>query len=393
MVKTAMPNGVTARMKPIIFAATCAAVVGIAYGMHSPIVPVFAKEDLGASFSEVGIIGLANYLPYMVVPIFGGMLLDRTNKAYLLIAGVLLNIFAIFMLSEVNSVAGAIIYRGLSGIAHALFWPSSEAIISTTAPSQKRVKWIALFTAAWVGGFMAGPLIGKIILDYYDYRTLFELSAVVISVALIPSFMLLMHGRPLLTAKHHFLRLDDIKREVTHMPVVSAVVLYYAVTFGVLIAIYPAYLKAASITDPDIELLFFTFGIARFATLLFVQRIAQMGRPALAFAVATMAVGMALSFAFASLWSFAVSLVLAGIATSIFYPVTFNFVTKDAPVEKMGTKLGIYEALFGAGWTAGPVGVGLSSDAFGPASPYLAFSIIGGALAGSIMAIRRNNKS
>ncbi|MEO9363429.1 MAG: MFS transporter, partial [Nitrososphaera sp.] len=123
----------------------------------------------------------------------------------------------------------------------------------------------------------------------------------------------------------------------------------------------------------------------------FVHRIAGRGRAALAAAVSVMAAGMAISFAFASVWSFAGALVLAGVATSIFYPVTFNFVTRNAPVEKMGTKLGIYEALFGAGWTAGPIGVGLSSDAFGPSSPYLAFSVVGAALAGAII-IRKNSR-
>ncbi|MEO9363567.1 MAG: MFS transporter, partial [Nitrososphaera sp.] len=270
-------------MKPVILIAACAAIVGIAYGMHSPIVPVFAKEELGANFSEVGVIGLANYLPYMVVPLFGGMLLDRTNKAYLLILGVSLNVFAIFMLSEVGSVAGATAFRGLSGIAHAFFWPSAEAIISTTAPAEKRVKWIAIFTAAWVGGFMTGPLIGKVVLDHFDYRVLFELSSLAISLALVPAFLLLRHGRPIKKIERHkLLRLADVKSEVTSMPAVSAVVLYYAVTFGVLIAIYPAYMKAASITDQNIELLFFLFGIARFATLPFVHRIAGRGRAALA---------------------------------------------------------------------------------------------------------------
>ena len=380
-------------MKPILFAAACAAIVGIAYGMHSPIVPVFAKEELGANFSEVGLIGLSNYLPYMIVPLFGGMLLDRTNKAYLLILGISLNIFAIFMLSQVTSVAGTTGFRGLSGIAHALFWPSAEALISTTAPVGKQVKWIAIFTAAWVGGFMTGPLIGKVILEHFSYRYLFELSALTISLSLVPSFFLLRHGQPAPVEKHKILKLVDLKNEIASMPTVSAVVLYYAVTFGVLIAIFPAYMKTASVTDSNIELLFFVFGMARFATLPFAQRLANRGKPALAAAVAVMALGMTISFAFATVWSFAIALVLAGIATSIFYPVTFNFVIQNAPIEKMGTKLGIYEALFGVGWTVGPIGVGLFSDVFGPASPYLGFSAIGSLLAGTIVVRIRKKKS
>jgi MFS family permease len=377
-------------MKPLILAAASAIIVGIAYGMHSPIVPVFAKEELGANFSEVGIIGLANYLPYMLVPVFGGMLLDRTNKSYMLMAGISLNIVSIFMLSQADSVVEVMALRGLAGIAHAFFWPSTEVIISTNVTPEKRVKWISFFMAAWVGGFMAGPLIGNFVLDFFDQRTLFELSALAISFAMVPAFLLIGHGRPKSTERHPLPSLAEIKKETMGMPDVSSVLLYYAVTFGVILAVYPAYMKTAAVTDQQIELLFFVFGIARFATLPFVQRMASRGRPALALAVAMTAAGMAISFAYASIWSFAVALVLIGSATSIFYPITFNIVTKNVPLEKMGSKLGIYEALFGMGWTVGPIGVGFSSDAFGPSSPYLGLAVIGVALSSAIIIKKRS---
>jgi MFS family permease len=175
--------------------------------------------------------------------------------------------------------------------------------------------------------------------------------------------------------------------------VVSSVLLYYAVTFGVVLAVYPAYMREASLTDQDIETLFFVFGLSRFATLFFVGRLARYGTIALAMAVAATAVGMLISFAFASLLTFAVALVLVGLAISIFYPVTLNIVTRNMPAEKMGERLGVYEALFGVGWTIGPIAVGLSSDAFGSSSPYLAFFIIGSALSGAIVlsAARKGN--
>ncbi|HEX9678711.1 MFS transporter [Nitrososphaera sp.] len=373
-------------MKAIILVAACAAIVGFSYGMYSPIVPVFAKEQLAADFSQVGVIGMANFLPYMLAPFFVGMMLDRTNKAFLLSAGISLNVFAIFMLSQAQSVPETVVLRGLAGVAHALFWPSSEVLVSTSTTLDKRVKWISIFIAAWIAGFMTGPLLGKVILDFFDHRVLFQLSAAAISFAIVPALLLIRHGRPIRGEESHrqMASLGDIKREFASKPVVSAVILYYAITFGVTLAIYPAYMKDASVSDQNIEILFFAFGAARFAVLPLVQKIARHGRAALAMAVIVTAAGMAISFAFSSILSFAIALMLLGIGTSIFYPVTFNLVTKDAPVEKMGSRLGIYGALFGSGWTAGPVAVGLSSDAFGPGSPYLAFFIIGALLASAI---------
>jgi MFS family permease len=379
-------------MNAIVLVAACAAIVGFAYGMHSPIVPVFAKEDLAADFSQVGVIGMVNFLPYMLAPFFVGLILDRTNKALMLAGGIALNIFAIFMLSEANSVTDAIVLRGLAGVAHAMFWPSSEVLVSTNATLEKRVKWISIFIAAWIAGFMTGPLLGKLILDFFDYRVLFQLSATAISFAIVPALLMIRHGKPVKGAEHHkqITSLGDIKREFASKPILSASILYYAVTFGVTLAIYPAYMKDASISDQNIELLFFVFGAARFAVLPLVQKMTHHGRMALAVAIIITAAGMGISFASSSLASFAVALMLIGIGTSIFYPVTFHLVTRDAPVGKMGSRLGIYGALFGAGWTSGPLVVGFSSDAFGPSSPYLAFFIIGATLASAI-AIKRSS--
>jgi MFS family permease len=380
----------------ILFVSACAAIVGISYGMYSPIVPVFARDVLGADYSEIGLIGMVNYLPYMFAPFFVGMVLDRVNKAYMLAAGIALAVFSVFMLSTVQSVPEIMLWRALAGIAHAFFWPSSEVLISTNSAAETRVKGIAVFTGAWVAGFMVGPLIGRLVLDTYDYGALFQLTGVAVAAALVPSLMLHRYGRPIVAQREVEFRAGSmlqVVKEVATYPMVSAVLLYYAVTFGVLLAVYPAYMKEASLTDQDIETLFFVFGLSRFATLYFVGKLARYGTIALAMAVATTALGMLISFAFASLLTFAVALVLFGLAISIFYPVTLNIVTRNMPAEKMGERLGVYEALFGVGWTIGPIAVGLSSDAFGSSSPYLAFFIIGSALSGAIAlsAARKGN--
>lgn len=370
----------------------CATIVGISYGMHSPIVPVFSRDELAADYSQVGVIGMVNYLPYMFAPLLVGLMLDRGNKSHILVAGVLLNTFSIFMLSTVQSVPEIMIFRALAGVAHALFWPSSEVLISTNSTAETRVKGISIFTAAWVLGFMIGPLIGKLVLDVLDYRALFQFAAIAVAAGLVPALLLRRYGKPVVQQKELHSRpgsMIQVAKEMASYPAVSLVLLYYAVTFGVVLAVYPAYMREASLSTQDIEVLFFVFGLSRFATLYFVQKISKYGMLALALAVLSTAAGMFISFAFTSILSFAVALALIGLATSIFYPVTFNIVTRNTPPGQVGQKLGVYETLFGAGWTAGPIAAGLSSDAFGSSSPYFAFFIIGSALAISIPFIRK----
>jgi hypothetical protein len=57
----------------------------------------------------------------MFAPFFVGILLDRLNKSYVLIAGILLNVFSIFLLSIVQSILEITLYRVLTGVAHTLF--------------------------------------------------------------------------------------------------------------------------------------------------------------------------------------------------------------------------------------------------------------------------------
>ena len=378
--------------RAIMLVSICATIVGISYGMHSPIVPVFSRDELAADYSQVGVIGMVNYLPYMFAPLLVGLMLDRGNKSHILVAGVLLNTFSIFMLSTVQSVPEIMIFRALAGVAHALFWPSSEVLISTNSTAETRVKGISIFTAAWVLGFMIGPLIGKLVLDVLDYRALFQFAAIAVAAGLVPALLLRRYGKPVVQQKELHSRpgsMIQVAKEMASYPAVSLVLLYYALTFGVVLAVYPAYMREASLSTQDIEVLFFVFGLSRFATLYFVQKISKYGMLALALAVLSTAAGMFISFAFTSLLSFAVALALIGLATSIFYPVTFNIVTRNTPPGQVGQKLGVYETLFGAGWTAGPIAAGLSSDAFGSSSPYFAFFIIGSALAISIPFIRK----
>ena len=377
--------------RAVVLIAICSAMVGVSYGMHSPVVPVFARDQLAADYSQVGLIGAVNYLPYMFAPFFVGILLDRLNKSYVLLSGILLNAFSIFLLCTVQSILEIMLYRVLTGVAHALFWPSCEVLISINSSMDRRVRNISVFIAAWILGFMVGPIIGKLVLNVFDYYTLFQLAAVIMTVGIVPSILLRSYGWPAVQ-KDLEVRANSVElaKEMATHPTLAGVILYYAMTFGVVLAVYPAYMSDASLTNQDIELIFFVFGTSRFVTLLLlVKRISKYGVPALTLAVLTTAIGMIVSFSSRSILSFAVSIALFGLSTSIFYTVSFRLVTMNTPSGQLGSKLGVYNTLFGAGWIAGPIAAGFASDMFGSGSPYLVFSIIGGTFVSAITILRK----
>jgi MFS family permease len=343
--------------RAVVLIAICSAMVGVSYGMHSPIVPVFAREQLAARLFTSGSNRYSELSSLYVRSFFVGILLDRLNKSYVLLSGILLNVFSIFLLSIVQSILEIMLYRALTGVAHALFWPSCEVLISINSSMDKRVRNISVFIAAWILGFMVGPIIGKLALNVFDYYTLFQLAAIIMAVGIVPSILLRSYGWP---AVQKDLEVQansvELAREMTTHPTLAGVILYYAMTFGVVLAVYPAYMSDASLTNQDVELMFFVFGMSRFVTLLLlVTRISKYGVPALTLAVLTTVAGMIISFLSRSILSFAASIALFGLSTSIFYPVSFRLVTMNTPSGHLGSKLGVYNTLFGAGWMAGPI--------------------------------------
>lgn len=104
------------------------------------------KNIIGATYSELGLIGLTNFVPYMFIPLFVGILLDRANNGYLLAVGAAINSASIYLLSIAQSVPEIMGFRIMTGVAHAFFWPPCESIISNESSEKNRVKNISMFT-------------------------------------------------------------------------------------------------------------------------------------------------------------------------------------------------------------------------------------------------------
>ena len=166
-------------------------IIGVSYGLHGPILPIFAKNIIGATYSDLGLIGLTNFIPYMFIPLFVGILLDRVNNAYLLALGAAINSASVYLLSIAQSVPEIMGFRIMTGVAHAFFWPPCESIISNESSDKNRVKHISWFTMFFVIGFMIGPLLGTALLEGLDttYRVLFQIAAFILATAIITSLL------------------------------------------------------------------------------------------------------------------------------------------------------------------------------------------------------------
>ena len=350
-------------------------IIGISYGLHGPILPVFAKNVIGASYSELGLIGLANFIPYMFIPIFVGILLDRFNNGYLLSLGVAINSASIYLLSIAQSVPEIMGFRIMTGIAHAFFWPPCESIISKESKEKDRVKNISWFTMFFVLGFMVGPLLGTMVLEELDvsYRILFQITAFILATAFVSALLISRKN----TKDHHERFSFSSIKEMKKFPEVIILLIFCTSSFGIILSIYPAFLNDNGMSETDILYLYFTFGVSRVISLALAGKFSRKTSHTLIAATFAVSAGLALSVVSDSFIVFGLALVLMGFGFSIFFPLTLEIILSKTQKGISGKIIGAYETIFGIGWAIGPTLGGPITQSFGDEAPYLVFCIVG----------------
>lgn len=360
-------------MNKVILVYIIALIVGFSYGIHNPIVPLFAK-DMGASYSDLGVIGFANFIPYMFIPLFVGLLLDRFNKGILLSLGLVLDSVSIYLLSVADSVPQIIIFRTLVGVAHSFFWPPCESIISKSTSPQNRVKAISRFMAFFVAGIMIGPLVGSFLLEHFDvsYSMIFQIAAFAIATSLVSSLMLSKDK----DVTHNGIISITSAKHLIKFPTVIAILLFCSVSFGVFLAILPAFMNERSISESNVELLFFVFGISRLVSLLTSSFLMKKFLTSILLVIISISAGMLMLYYSHSVLEFSVAVLILGFGFSVYFPLTFEIIMRKTK-ENVGALIGAYEATFGMGWAFGPLIIGIIANSFGSSIPYLILSVVG----------------
>ena len=350
-------------------------IIGISYGLHGPILPVFAKNVIDASYSELGLIGLANFIPYMFIPLFVGILLDKFNNGYLLALGAAINSASIYLLSVAQSVPEIMGFRIMTGVAHAFFWPPCESIISKESSEKDRVKNISWFTMFFVLGFMIGPLLGTVFLEEMDitYRILFQITAFILATAIITALLV---SRKNVKDHHEKFSFSSIK-EMKKFPEVIILLIFCTSSFGIILSIYPAFLNDNGMSDTDILLLYFAFGVSRVVSLALAGKFSRHTSKTLIAATIAVSLGLAFSVISDSIIIYGVALVLMGFGFSIFFPLTLEIILSKTRKGISGKIIGAYETVFGIGWAIGPTIGGPITQSFGDQAPYVVFCIVG----------------
>lgn len=172
--------------------------MGLGLGITVPVIPQLAKE-LGVGLETAIWVFVLQQLGTFAAPIPTGYLIDRVGRRRVLLAGPLVTAVASLLVAKVaieGSFTELLIYRFIAGWGEQMWMLSRITVIADTAQSTQRGKQVTSMFGVQQIGNLSGPIIGGFAAVLWGLWSPFVMHAVVVIIAVIPSFYLLRETAP-----------------------------------------------------------------------------------------------------------------------------------------------------------------------------------------------------
>ena len=145
--------------KNVNYLASLDFIISLGFGLIMPLFPQYVKL-LGGGGLEVGILFSSFVLPRAILAAPFGNLSDRIGRKRLILIGSFLYALLAVLFTVPTSWSGLILVRGLQGVASAMVWPVSEALVIDSCPAASRGASLGKIVMASNLGMVVGPFIG-----------------------------------------------------------------------------------------------------------------------------------------------------------------------------------------------------------------------------------------
>jgi len=133
----------------------------------------FARQSHGMSQSEaafvLGLLGLAQFIPFMLLTPVAGLIADRVDRRYVAAAASLIDLGICIALGLANATENLSLpllfaLAALHGVARVFIGPSISATVPNVVPATLLPKAIAISSIAWQSAAVIGPAMGGFLL-------------------------------------------------------------------------------------------------------------------------------------------------------------------------------------------------------------------------------------
>jgi DHA1 family multidrug resistance protein-like MFS transporter len=134
-------------------------IISLGFGLIMPLFPQYVKL-LGGGGLEVGILFSSFVLTRAIFAAPFGNLSDRIGRKRLILIGSFMYVILAVLFTIPKDWVGLTFVRGFQGVASAMVWPVSEALVIDSCPVEKRGASIGKLVMSSNLGMVVGPFIG-----------------------------------------------------------------------------------------------------------------------------------------------------------------------------------------------------------------------------------------
>jgi len=350
--------------------------------MATPIIPLFA-QSLGASYTEVGLVGASHSIVFIMFAALSGKLSDKFGRKTLILTSAVLDALAAVLYLVAGNVNEIILIRTLEGLGWAAFWPAVEALTTEVSASASG-KAMGLSSASYGAGFALGSLLGGSIAATIGYRNTFYFYLLPCMIAALTISIWFKDVRIAKTSKED----QSVTLQSNELPVdlrksrpfllSNVVAASYTFVLGTLLTLFSVYAKGLGVEVFWIGALFTLFWIGRIVSSMNAGRISdRVGRKSILVpALIGCAIASFLVAISTGIELLGISMVMMGVSIGAIFPVAVAFISDNVHARRIGVAMGIFETSCGIGMTTAAGIGGIIADQFNPRYPYILCALI-----------------
>jgi MFS family permease len=343
--------------------------MAFAMGTAGLALPLYAR-DLDASYTEIGMLGVAYVVFDALFSIPAGRAGDRWGRKTLMTLGFLATSVTISAYYFTHAVIWIIALRLVQGVTEAPIWVNAQCAAADLSPPAERGKAMGSFGTSWGLGFGIGPVVGGLLYISVGALQTFLISGLIAfaSTAVVATMPL---PRPKPVA-----RKPDISRI---LPACFAGLVYVGMVAMIYI-IFPVFVtKELGMSEFQAGSLIALFSVSRAILFTPLGRLSdRVGyRPVILAGLVGSALASAAIAIVPGLVALAIVILLLAIAEGATYPAVVSSISKEGG-PNLGYALGIFNATAMVGWGLFPgVGGPLADALQKPAFPFIMSAAFG----------------
>jgi MFS family permease len=172
------------------FALAVLAMLGVALsiGMLLPVLPLYAKNELGTGNVGVGLAVAASSPTALLFQPIAGRIGDRRGRRILVLVGPLLVAASVAAYSFADTLGTLVLLRLVTGIGEGMTFVGAATVVTDLAPEHRRGEAISLYSLGVWGGLAMGPVVGEAVLHQGGYDAVWLTAAASALVAVLAAF-------------------------------------------------------------------------------------------------------------------------------------------------------------------------------------------------------------